>query len=361
MKWIKHLFKKNPNWVSLKLHPIKKKDRSQNQKYVIGDRGSLVLVRNGNKSTNYGSIDWVATESLIRDIMYDAESNSIDETHAMRNEEDLTRTMTRLTKMKRAGDELKDLDHALKDRRLPDIHFGKKSTSTISDAEDSKMKLFWLITRNRDMLESNGLSKSIVPVLNGTNKSHEIYPQGYVWLDATTVKILVSERGLELDIVGKKDKVLSAKPYQEVEDDDIEARHGVMTGLDEDQDQKHSIPENDAKRIIYGYYQKLLENGVVIAVRLQQVVKSRKGVKIHDSYYFANPKRDRVLNIRNKDHKDVSGKVLGDLMKVILWVDTFELLPDELTDMYRTEGGSRDKNTIENVKNIAGRHFQQRR
>jgi hypothetical protein len=87
------------------------------------------------------------TEAKIRDILYDGESNSIDEVGAMRDEETLTRTLMRLEKKKRAGDELEDLNVNLKDRRLPDIRLSRKSTSTTSDNVDAKTSCYGLFQK----------------------------------------------------------------------------------------------------------------------------------------------------------------------------------------------------------------------
>ncbi|RAW23588.1 hypothetical protein PC110_g19975 [Phytophthora cactorum] len=249
----------------------------------------------------------------------------------------------------------------------------------MADAEDSKLKLFWIISNNKKLLESNGLSKTITPVLN----DHEVYNKGYVWVDATTIKIFgkesnlpdpaatkiinwqttlttflktVAERGLELTFVGKKDKERSVNPYQSIDDDEKEPRHGVKSGLDEGNDEKRSIPENDAKQIIYEYYHHLLKKRVKIPFPLKPIVNSKEGPKPHPNYYFGNPMRDRVLNIRNSKHKAMYGNVLTDLFKTIRWMDTFELLLNELTDSYHAateDGGVRTtekENAVENVK-----------
>jgi len=146
-EWIIGFFKKNLNWVALRIQPIRKKTGREDPRYVLGENGALITVRTGQNFKTYGSLDWVATESKIRDIWYEGESQSIDEVGAMRDEENLTRTAMRLEKKKRAGDELEELDVILKDRRLPDIRFSHKSTSTTSNNADSKIKLFWNIQK----------------------------------------------------------------------------------------------------------------------------------------------------------------------------------------------------------------------
>ncbi|KAG2820921.1 hypothetical protein PC112_g11586 [Phytophthora cactorum] len=96
-------------------------------------------------------------------------------------------------------------------------------------------------------------------------------------------------------------------PYQEVDDEDLEARHGIKTGSEEGMDEKLSIADNDAKLILEQYYRQLLEKEVMIPFRLKPIVDSKNGVKPHLTYYFGKPEHDQVLNIRNRDNKPVSG------------------------------------------------------
>ncbi|RAW21280.1 hypothetical protein PC110_g22275 [Phytophthora cactorum] len=297
----------------------------------LGGKGSLIAIKTGRKSKTYQSIDWVATESKIIDIWYEGESKSIDEVSDMRLEDPLYHASLlekqRLEKQrferKRKGDELEYLNVALKDRRLPDITFARKSTSTTSDDRDSKIKLLWLISNNKEMLESNGLKKSVVPVF----KLHGINQDEYVWINNGSIGVygresnlihkasikkvswgstlakflrLIKDRGLELTFVGRSDKELTTKPYQEVDDENLEARHGIKTGLEEGMDEKLSIADNDAKLIFEQYYRQLLEKEVMIPFRLKPIVDSKNGVKPHLTYYFRTPEPNRVLNIRNR-------------------------------------------------------------
>jgi hypothetical protein len=149
----------------------------------------LITLKTGRKSKTYGTIDWVATESKIRDIYYDAESQSIDEVGAMRDEENRTRTIMRLEKNKRAGDELEELDVVLKDRRLPNITFDRKITSTTSDDDRSRFKMLWIISKNMEMLDSNGLMKSIVPIFKDKYKSDKSSLEQYVWVKDGSVDV----------------------------------------------------------------------------------------------------------------------------------------------------------------------------
>ncbi|GMF44365.1 unnamed protein product [Phytophthora lilii] len=155
------------------------------------------------------------------------------------------------------------------------------SSSTTSDQTDSKIKLFWIISKNTQLLESNGLRKKIVPILNGTNKASPIDNDGYVWVDGNSVSVygkesdrpkaaitkrvnwqltlrsfinMVRAKGLELEIIGKEDKEIDVKDFAP---GDGEAKYGTMSGIDEDMEEKLSNADNDAKRILTDYYTQL--------------------------------------------------------------------------------------------------------
>ncbi|GMF31617.1 unnamed protein product [Phytophthora lilii] len=144
-----------------------------------------------------------ATESKIRDIWYEGESQSIDEVGSMRDEENRTRTVMRLGK-KRSGHELKELDVVLKDRRLPNITFDKKITATTSDDERSRFKMLWIISKNMEMLESNGLIKSIIPVFKDKYKSDKSSLEQYVWVKDGSVDVFGKESNLNHTTALKK-------------------------------------------------------------------------------------------------------------------------------------------------------------
>jgi hypothetical protein len=362
-EWVKAFYKKFPNWVALRIHPIKKKDTKDDKRYVIGENGTL-LSKNGKKYKRYEYIDWVATMEKIKDMYYDAESQSIDETHGMLEEENRTRTMMRLEKNKRAGDELEELDVVLKDRRLPNITFGRKITSTTSDDDNSRFKMLWIISKNMEMLDSNGLMKSITPIFKGQYKSDKSSLEQFVWVKDGSVDVfgkesnlkhtaalkkidwqstlreflkMVKDRGLSLTMVGNSDIERDIKDYEPYDgDEEREPRHGTKTGLDEDMDRNLSIPDSEAKKMLYEYYKSLFDNKIVIPFRLHPVVDSKDGVKVHATYYFSVPSDEHYFNIRNKDHKLVSGNAWTELMKVMRWMDTFLALLSGLEDAYRS-------------------------
>ncbi|KAG6941438.1 hypothetical protein JG688_00018672 [Phytophthora aleatoria] len=246
--------------------------------------------------------------------------------------------------------------------------------------------MLWIISKNIEMLESNGLMKSILPIYKDKYKADESALEQYVWVKNGSIDVfgkesnlkhtaavrkvdwqstlraflkMVKSKGFELTMVGASDvkkTIRDYKPYEADEnDEEREARHGIKTGFDEDMDQNLSIPDTDAKKMLYEYYKSLFDNKVVIPFRLQPVVSYKNGVKAHDTYYFGVPSEGRYLNTRNKEHKPVSGKALSDLMKAIRWMDTILALLSGLEDAYRTasdiEGPATEaeENMIKNV------------
>ncbi|GMF66365.1 unnamed protein product [Phytophthora lilii] len=88
---IRNWYLTHPEWASLKVQPINRTG-GQSSSYYIGARGELHDLRTGERTINldYDSpeaIDWLATESHIRRMYSDGESNSIDELGEMRRED----------------------------------------------------------------------------------------------------------------------------------------------------------------------------------------------------------------------------------------------------------------------------------
>ncbi|GMF64757.1 unnamed protein product [Phytophthora lilii] len=67
-------------------------------------------------------------------------------------------------------------------QRLENSFLFDNSTSTTSDQTDGKIKLVWIISKNKGLFESNGLRKKIVFILNGPSQSSPIDNDGYVWV-----------------------------------------------------------------------------------------------------------------------------------------------------------------------------------
>ncbi|KAL3666495.1 hypothetical protein V7S43_008128 [Phytophthora oleae] len=132
--------------------------------------------------------------------------------------------------------------------------------------------------------------------------------------------------------------------------DDAEARHGVLSGNDEDMDKILSNADSDAKLIITRFYTDLRSKKVKVAFDLQPVIDTANEVKVHQSYYFDNPIKKRLFNIKDlTTGKAISAGDLSDLMKSIRWMDTFTALMDgfQYLDKYLTERG--DKTSEEKI------------
>ncbi|GMF23203.1 unnamed protein product [Phytophthora lilii] len=169
-------------------------------------------------------------------------------------------------------------DYKQSKQRLEDSFLFDNSTSTTNDQSDSKINMFWAIIKNKEMLETNGLRKKIVPILKGTIKSFPIDGNGYVWIDGNSISVFGKEtKGLELALIGKEDEEVDAKFLTE---GDGEARQGLLSGVDEDMDQNLTNADNDAKRILANYYTQLHSKSIKIPFRLKPVVETRNGV--HD-------------------------------------------------------------------------------
>ncbi|GMF39276.1 unnamed protein product [Phytophthora fragariaefolia] len=287
--WIKAFVKSNPNWASIGINPVKI-DGSDDEKRVIRENGSIRSVKTSRKYQKYDSFDWVATESKIRDIFYNGESNSIDEVGAMRSEDKPLRS----DRKRKGEDDIEDLDIPIKDPRL-DLKFLDKSTSTKLDDDEAKYKLTWFIIQNKNLLLANKLERQITPVL----KNGKEYRGGYLWIDdkfridvfgvdsnkhhpavqkdvdwiATLERFLsiTKEKGLNLVSNTGMANEKKVKPY-ELAENIIDERPGVKAGREEYMDKNLPIPEIEAKTILTEYYQKLAENQVKIAVRLRPIV-----------------------------------------------------------------------------------------
>ncbi|GMF32716.1 unnamed protein product [Phytophthora lilii] len=187
------------------------------------------------------------------------------------------------------------------------------------------------------LLKSNGLRKKIVPILNGSSKSSSIDNDGYVWVDGNSISVYGKESDRSKSAItkrviffylatyapftckcglrqrtsvrnGKNDEEIGVKEFTPV---DGEARHGTMSGIDEDMDQNLSNADNDAKRILTDYYAQLHSNDIEIPFRLMPVVATTNGIQ---------------------KHKQVSGAAWKGLMRTIRWMDTFTLLLDWFKD-----------------------------
>ncbi|GMF41707.1 unnamed protein product [Phytophthora lilii] len=253
--WVKNLFNANPNWVALRIKPIKRKTGKDDNKYFLGEKGSLIAAKTGRKSKSYQSIDWVATEEKIRDIWFDGESKSIDESSYMRLEDPLYHAS--LTRKRKLADP-SDGDYADRTKqRLEDSFEFDTSTATSLDQVNSKNRLLWSIFKNKALLESTGLKKKIIPILKSIGTTSQIDKTGYMWIDGSSISVfgidsgrvkpaitkkvdwrstfqefinLVKDRD-DVDLFTNEDTTKLAKAF---EPRDGEARHGIKIGIDED-------------------------------------------------------------------------------------------------------------------------------
>ncbi|GMF34197.1 unnamed protein product [Phytophthora lilii] len=111
-------------------------------------------------------------------------------------------------------------------------------------------------------------------------------------------------------MIGKHDEEIDVKEFTPA---DGEAKHGTMSGIDEDMDQNLSNADNDAKKILVDYYTQLYSNDIEIPFRLILVVDTKNGVKPHPTYYFGLPTESRSLNIMTEDYIKSINKYLVQL------------------------------------------------
>ncbi|GMF25949.1 unnamed protein product [Phytophthora lilii] len=135
-----------------------RKTGKDDNRYLLGEKGSLIAAKTGRKSKTYQSIDWVATEEKVRNIWYDGESKSIDESSYMRLEDPLYHVS--LTRKRKVADPSEGDDAFRTRQRLEDSFEFDTSTSTSLDQVDSKNRLLWSIFKNKAVLESSGLRKT---------------------------------------------------------------------------------------------------------------------------------------------------------------------------------------------------------
>ncbi|GMF61769.1 unnamed protein product [Phytophthora fragariaefolia] len=232
-----------PILAELGIHPLASNGR-QLTKYYIGNGAKtysirlkkLVLVPNNDWSETYDHIRVVLTNG-VRFHNYINETRERDEMGKYDNTPNRCGNILD-QKGKRVNASEGDIADRTK-QRLEDSFLFDNSTSTASDQSDSKLKLFWTISKNKGLLESNGLRKKIVTILNGPPIHH-----------------LLMKMVIQL-------------------------------------------------------------------------------IMLNPKYYFGEPSGSRPLNIRNGEHKQVSGEAWKGLMKSIRWMDTFLLLLDGFEDLDR--------------------------
>jgi len=359
-KAVAEIFDLYPILARMRIHPLSSNGR-QLTKYYIGIGAKTYDIRL-IRIVSVPSINWEETYEHIgiiitNDVRFIAYQNEKRELGEMGKEDRNAphQVWERLIGNKRSLVK-EPTDYKLSEQRLDDSFLVDNSSSTHNDQIDSKLKMYSIINKNKELLISNGLMKTIIPILKGTNKSTPFDANGYIWIKGSTINVfgketdrikpaitekvnwslslkafvdMVRERGLELEM-NADDKEIDAKDFTEGEG---EARQGTMSGIDEDMDQKLSNADNDAKKILTDYYTGLNSNGVKIPFRLKPIVDTKGVVKTHPDYYFSEPSETKPLNIRNGKHKQVSGEALKGLMKSIRWMDTFISLLDGFDEL----------------------------
>ncbi|GMF65461.1 unnamed protein product [Phytophthora lilii] len=183
-----------PILAELGIHPLASNGR-QLTKYYIGNGAKTYSIRL-KKLVLVPSIDWSETYDHIRVVLtndvrflnYINEKRERDEMG--KDDKNTPQAIWQYigSKRKRVNASKGDIADRTK-QRLEDSFLFDNSTSTASDQSDSKLKLFWTISKNKGLLESNGLRKKIVPILKGTTKSSPIDENGYVWVDGNSISV----------------------------------------------------------------------------------------------------------------------------------------------------------------------------
>ena len=387
-KWIRQLFKSNPNWAALKIRPINRDTGEDDQRFFLGDNASRISIKTGRKSrVPKTGFDWIDTMDKIRTILYNGESKSIDEVSEMRLEDPLYQAellkkwQKRMSKRERSATEEADrADRPATSKQRPnDVEpvLLNRGTATKSEQEQSKLKMFWIIYKNRELLEP--IKKEIFPTLHGGLKKTIINRDVYVWIDNNSIKVfgnkserekpavtetvdwhatlqallsMAKTKGLNLVLIGKQDSDISVNST--FTPGEGEARSGVQSGRDIYMDASLTNADNNAHKILYDYYTNLLTNNVDIAFRLRPSLETKNGVKQHKTYYLGQPIEGKIFNFLNRQNKPVSGNPLRDLNKNIVWSDTFEILLEsfeELENFFETSHNAvLERNLKENVK-----------
>ncbi|GMF22821.1 unnamed protein product [Phytophthora lilii] len=242
---VAEIFDVYPVLGDLRIHPVNANGR-QLTKYYVGREAMTYSIRL-NKVVLVPSINWSETYDYIgviitNDVRFLTYINEKRERNEMGKEDRNTPQQIWQyigSKTKRVNASKGDLaDHTK--QRLEDSFLFDNSSSTTSDQTDSKLILFWTISENKGLLESNGLRKKIVTILNGAIKTSPIDNDGYVWVDGNLINVygkesnrikpaitkkvnwvlslrsfinMVRDRGLELEVIGKNEEEIDAKDF----------------------------------------------------------------------------------------------------------------------------------------------------
>ncbi|GMF66337.1 unnamed protein product [Phytophthora lilii] len=359
-------FELYPVLIRMKLHPLDSNDRQLTQ-YYIG-KNANIYIRNTNRAVNnLKRVDWIETYLSIQEvIIHDSRfltyiaSRKKDST-VFKDFDKPLKVWEQLIGTKRKLSDPMENDQS-KQPRLDDVHTVDAETSTHVDSIEAKARLKWALFTNAKALEDAELNKKVAPVFNNRKKK---LSKDYIWINGDSISVFKNKTNTPSEVLTKKvdwiytykefvklvkdreDIILFMNGYDEKSGKDFiqgegEARHGIKSGKDEDDEKTLNPSEVVAKQILKDYYKKLEKSKIDIAFKLKPFVNSDDGKKYHDTYYFGQPKGRSILNIMYQDideEKKLEKQPFVKLMKSIRWMDTFTTLLDgfEELDKYLNE------------------------
>ncbi|KAG6972362.1 hypothetical protein JG688_00004028 [Phytophthora aleatoria] len=197
------IFEIYPVLNKLDLHPLNG-DGVQLRKYIILS-GAKIYIKKGKRPVNVPSIDWEETYNSIRTVIetdtrfikYIANLKKAKSSVFVENDkiEPLKVWESLIGKKRRLSKPSENDDSNRSKQRLEDSFVVDATTSTTDDEEDHKRRVIWTILNNKDLVEANGLSKSIIPILSANDHkgTPPIVKDGYIWLHGSTIAVFGKE------------------------------------------------------------------------------------------------------------------------------------------------------------------------
>ncbi|KAG6964486.1 hypothetical protein JG687_00005952 [Phytophthora cactorum] len=344
INWIKKLYKKNPNWASLKVKPIKTNGSIDTKRY-IGKRGNLYKYAN-NKRSESKFIDWVATRREIENILYSGESNSIDEVDAMRGE-DKDQRYSNFWKKRPADSQI----HS--ERKLPAVAIWEhdSSSDTMMDEKRAKAAVKMMISVYSKKFK--GFNITVIPVLkDGTElKEAEVFidTKGLLNIKNHTGKPLpaklrelswlltlqrlmdiIETKGVTIEFKPEETNTLAANPSRFQPTTGFWLK-GKSTGDYNDINlPTTSMAESDAKTIILDYFHAAHHEVNVFPIHLTPVKLDGTVDKLGRYFYWFKNDKKGIDELRMMTQLgDISSpKNSKDFFKKIDWTKTLEKLLD---------------------------------
>ncbi|KAF1783079.1 hypothetical protein GQ600_2479 [Phytophthora cactorum] len=186
----------------LDLHPLNR--WSTTKKYIILS-GAKIYIKKGKRPVNVPSIDWEETYNSIRTVIetdtwfikYIANLKKAKSSVFVENDtiEPLKVWESLIGKKRRLSKPSENDDSNRSKQHLEDSFVVDATTSTTDDEEDHKRRVIWTILNNKDLIEANGLSKSIIPILSANDHkgTPPIVKDGYIWLHGSTIAVFGKE------------------------------------------------------------------------------------------------------------------------------------------------------------------------